>query len=852
MSTKSKLSSTKSSFNLKPTWFDNLSSVKKDIFSIAVLFVLLYILFFKIITSDMMFADSGDTASVRSWDKAMEHIRTTEKVDPFWIPYIFSGLPVASAMIFSRDLNYPEIILLFIGKPLFFGGEMSWFILHYFLMGIFTYFLARQLKFLHLPSLFAAITMMLNPYAIGLAQSGHGSKMMTLTFVPLVFLLAVSLFQRRDILSLGLLGAATGTMLLNKHPQIALYGLLLIGIYFLYESILDIKTQPVIVAKRFALFAAAMAIGFAIFTYQYFPTEQYKPHSIRGSLTYEYATSWSNHPLEMLTFIHPSFFGFSNNYITEIQGAEQALPLYWGWMPFVEGPVYVGIIPALLMVFAFIYKRNRLTWFLTIFTIFILFLSFGNHLGLIYNLFFDYLPYFNSLRAPAMILSLVSLTCGLIAAFGVSFLMELHQRGKEIDLEKINKNILKWIAIIGAVIVFSLVGKSFLQSFLSDFMFSKEGELREFIQQAGQQGALQYQTLLKEKRFDVFWGDMIKMFVLSGALLGLIYFYIKGRKSPTLAAAGMILLVTVDLAAVDVKFVNPRPRTSFEEPQADATVQYLNNDSSLYRIFPLGRDGSGQDLFQNNSFMYHQLSSIGGYSPAKIRIYQDLIESALYNGADPQFPINMNVVNMLNVKYLIAPGQLPANKFQMVNFDQTKKMLTYINPGCLPRAWFVDTAIVASSKNAVFLHLNSPDWNPHKTAILETALPSAILKSDSTRVSDIQYQSQKLSMKVFTAQSALLVVSEIYYPPGWKAFIDGNTVEIYKTNYVLRSLIIPAGEHTVEFRFDASIYETGLAITNAGWGISLLLVLVGLIQIPAIKKRIGLGKKIQITDNKSV
>jgi hypothetical protein len=852
MSTKSKLSNSKNTFNLKPTWFDNLSSVKKDIFCMIVLFALLYILFFKIITSNMMFADSGDTASAHSWDKAMEHIKTTEKVDPFWIPYIFSGLPVASAMIFPRDLNYAEIILQFIGKPLFFGGEMSWFILHYFLMGVFTYFLARQLKFSHLPSLFAAITMMLNPYAIGLAQSGHGTKMMTLTFVPLVFLLAVSLFQRRNILSLGLLGAATGTMLLNKHPQIAFYGLLLIGIYFLYESILDIKTQPVIVAKKFALFVAAMAIGFAIFTYQYFPTEQYKPYSIRGSLTYEYATSWSNHPLEMLTFIHPSFFGFSNSYVTEWQGAEQALPLYWGWMPFVEGPVYVGIIPALLMVFAFIYKRNRLTWFLAIFTVFILFLSFGNHLGVIYNLFFEYVPYFNSLRAPAMILSLVSLTCGLIAAFGVSFIMDLYQRSKEIDLEKFNKKILLWIAIIGAAIVITLVGKSFLQSFLSDFMFSKEGEMQQFVQQYGQQSALQINAMFKEKRFDIFWGDMIKMFVLSGALLGLIYFYVKGRKSPTLVAAGMILLVTIDLMVVDVKFVNPRPRTALEEPQADATVQYLNNDSSIYRIFPLGRDQSQQDLFQNNSFMYHNISSIGGYSPAKIRIYQDLIESVLYNGADPQFPINMNIVNMLNVKYLVAPAQLPADKFQMVNFDQTKKMLTYLNPGCLPRAWFVDTTIVASSKNEVFVHLNSPEWNPSTTAILETVPSSVPSKSDSTNVFNIQSQSQKLSMKVFTTKDALLVVSEIYYPPGWKAFIDGNPTEIYKTNYVLRSLVVPAGEHTVEFRFDASIYETGLSITNAGWAVSLLLALAGLPQIPVVRKRIGLKLKGQSVENKSV
>lgn len=840
MSSKSKGTVSKGSFNLKPTWFDGLSSAKKDLLSLAVLFVLLYILFFKIITSNMMFADSGDTASAHSWKKAMENIRETENTDPFWTPYIFSGLPVASALIFPGEhgLNYAELVLQFIGNPLFFGGEMSWLILHYFLMGIFTYFLARQLKFTHLPSLFAAVTMMLNPYAIGLAQSGHGTKMMTLTFIPLVFMLALSLFRRRDMLSLGLLGAATGTMLLNKHPQIAFYGLMLIGLYFLYESVLDIKFQPAVVVKRFGLFVVAMAIGFAIYTYQYLPTEQYKPYSIRESLTYEYATSWSNHPLEMLTFIHPSFFGFSINYVTEWLGAEKAIPLYWGWMPFVDGPVYIGIIPVLLMIFAFAYKRNRLLWFLALFSVFILFLSFGNHLGLVYNLFFDYVPYFNSLRAPAMILGLVSLTFGLISAMGLTFFMEIFQRGSGFDLSRFNKKILTWLAVVAGLIVVSLVGRSFFQDFLSGFMFTKEGETQQYIQQYGQQSAQQIVSLLKEKRFEVFWGDMIKMFVLSGALLGLIYFYLKGKKSPTLAAGGMILLVTIDLMVVDFKFVNPRPRTALEEPQADATVQFIKNDSSLFRIFPLG-----QDLFQNNSYMYHELSSIGGYSPAKLRIYQDVIESSLYNGPDQQFPVNMNVVNMLNVKYLIAQGQLPPDRFQLANFDQEKKMLTYLNPGYLPRAWFVDSLVVAGKKDEIFSILNSGGWNPRTTAILENELNAVVSKPESTAVYDIKALSQKLEMKVFTSKSALLVVSEIYYPPGWKAFIDGNPAEVYKTNYILRSLVVPAGSHLVEFKFDASIYETGLSITNAGWGVSLILIVIGLLQIPAVRSRIGMKKK---------
>ena len=792
----------------------------------------------------MIFSDSADSASSHSWGKAVEYLKDKEHIDPIWLPYIFGGMPIASALMFPRDLNYAEFLIQLPGKLIFLNAGMAWMVLHYFLMGVFMYILARQMKFTHLPSLFAAITFMLNPYAIGLAQSAHGTKLMTLTFIPLVFLLTYTLFQKRNILSLGLLAAATGTMFLNKHPQIAFYGLLAIGCYFIYEFILDIRKTPVLVLKKALLLGLALGIGFAIYTYEFLPTQQYAPYSIRGGsgesassgLSYDYATSWSYHPFEMLAFGLPSAFGFSSGYVADWQGQERVLPLYWGWMPFTDGPVYIGVIPILLIIFSLIYARNRSTWFFVIFSVLVLFMSFGNHLGIVYNLFFNYLPYFNKFRAPAMILCLIPFTFGILAAYGMTYLIQLPQKAKDFDLEKFRKRMLIVLGILGGVLVLGFIAKSGLYDWLSGFMFVKAGEVQEYGQQVV--------NLFMEKRFEIFWNDLVKMIILAGAFLGIIVFYLTRKKAPTIASFGIIALLVIDLFVVDLKLINPKPNTALEEVfQPDATVKFLQKDSTLYRVFPIGRTEAGQDLFQDNTFMYHNISSVGGYSPAKLKIYQDLIESSLYKGSDPQFPINMNVVNMLNAKYFVAQGRLPEDKFTLVNMDQEKKMLTYSNPGVLPRAWFVDSVIISGSKAGTFEILNSRAWDPKTTAILEKQPVQKLSKSTPASVTVTSYQSQKMVINAVAGGASLLVVSEIYYPAGWKAYIDGNETEIYKTNYVLRSVIVPAGRHTVEFRTDASVYQTGLSLTNAGWGVSLILILVGLAQVPAIRQKIGLKKK---------
>jgi hypothetical protein len=230
-------------------------------------------------------------------------------------------------------------------------------------------------------------------------------------------------------------------------------------------------------------------------------------------------------------------------------------------------------------------------------------------------------------------------------------------------------------------------------------------------------------------------------------------------------------------------------------------------------------------LFSDNTWVYHRIESIGGYSPAKLAIYQEMIDSTLYSW-DPNFPLNMNVVNMLNVKYLIAQGRLPDEYFKLVNVDQLKRILTYENPKMLPRVFFVDTAIVMTGKSDVFRIINSRSFNPAQQAILEREPQGQPGHSDSTAIMPIEIRSQEMSYRVFTRTPALFVFSEIYYPD-WKAYIDGIEIPVYKTNYILRSVVVPGGDHTILMKYESKVYSEGYAVSLCAWGIVLASILGG-------------------------
>lgn len=813
-----------------PAFFARLTPLQQDLVCVAALFLLAFIVFRGIILDDASFATEADTAAAISWQEVGNHIAKAEGVDVIWMPNFFSGMPTFGNVAYvPHDVSYIQHIVQRVLNLLFLNGKWTWFVVYYFLGGVFMFLMMRVLKFSHLPALLAAVLFMLAPYTIGLASEGHGSKLMALIYLPLVFMLTHTLFERRDILSFGLLAAAIGTLALTNHMQIVYYVFILIGLYLLYEIIVEYRRTPGRAALIAGLFAGALILGLCIASYIYLSVYEYSQFSIRGGgtadstggLAWDYATNWSWHPQEILTLLIPGFFGFQS-------------PYYWGTMPFTTSTVYVGVLPLLFAILAIAYNRTRLTVFLTLFLAIMVLIAFGKHFPVLYGLMFDYLPFFNKFRVPVMILHLLPFVIGVLAGYGMEFLLHPSERFTNEQSAKLTR--LLMIAggiLVGLLLIGTLVKSSIFQT-LSGSMFVKEGEMEMIRQEYGNQ-TNQVMTQLKQARFDILWKDFVKFVLLAVASMGIVYFFVKKNLSPALLSGAVFVLLLIDLLIVVNKggYISPKPSSQLEAQfQPDATVTYLQKQPGLFRVFPLG------NLFTDNSYAYHGLQSIGGYSPAKLKIYQTLLDSCLYQSADPSFPINMNIVNMLNTEYLIAQGRLPEGKFTLMNVDEAKRFLVYRNNSVLLRAFFVSEAAVAANPTEVFARMNAPSFDASRTAVLEKPPSVRPGKPDSSTVQITGYTSRHITASAYTTSAALLVLSEVYYPAGWKAFVDGQETEILKTNYILRSIVVPAGSHTIEFRFDPPLYRAGYLITNISWAIALCCVLIGLWRLPWVRAKV--------------
>lgn len=805
-----------------PSWFERRTPLQQDLLCIAALYVILLVLFRGIVFTDAMFSVEGDTAAALAYRQAGDHLRETEGVDPLWMPYIFSGMPTFGNVAYvPHDVSYVQAALQTLLNFLFLNVQVAWMIVHYFLGGLFTFLLIRTWGLGRLPALFAALTFMLSPYAIGLAQEGHGSKLQALSYLPMMVLLTHLLLEKRNLLMLGLFAAGTGTLLLTNHMQIVYYVLAVVAFYAVFHAAGDLRERKLLAAGKSGLVLAGLLVGFAISSYIYLSVYEYSQYSIRGSgsagapggLAWDYATNWSFHPFELITYFIPSFFGFSSQYPHPWQGQMTALPLYWGTMPFTTSTMYVGILPLVLVVIALAYRRNRMTLFFAGLTVLIFLVSFGKHFAFFYDLLFRFLPFFNKFRAPSMILQLTAFMTAVIGAHGLAALLDARETPRAFDVRKFTRTAFVILGILWALLIIGVLFQSGIFTALSATMFERPGE---------NYGAQTTRVLqeLKKIRFDVLWGDVVTFVLLSSAVLGAILAFLHRKIGTTAFGAAVLGLLVLDLFLMDAKFIRPTPWKGVGERFApDASVTFLKQQPGLFRIFPVG------DLFMEKSYLFHTLQSIGGYHPAKLKIYQTMIDSCLYRGTDPALPVNMNVVNMLNTQYLVVPGQLPPGRLEPAHRSPDGGVIVYRNPDALPRAFFVEEVRVAGSDSDVFALLNSPSFNPAVTAVVEK--PVSAGGAAGARATVEEYASRRIVVKASTPTPALLVLSEVYYPAGWEAFIDGAPTEIFKTNSILRSVVVPAGDHTVEFRFEPVMYAMGWRLSNGAWILCALLVAAG-------------------------
>jgi len=473
----------------------------------------------------------------------------------------------------------------------------------------------------------------------------------------------------------------------------------------------------------------------------------------------------------------------------------------------------MGIGIFFLMMLAIVFVRNKTLTALTIGSIFTILLSFGKEFPLVYDLFFKFVPGFNKFRVPAMILVLIQFAFVVMAAYALDYIIKNRQ----------DKKLGKFIqySLYGSIALFILfiIGKGIFSS----LSFVKPDELQQYQSgQLEQLKAIRLELLVKS--------GMQSAFILILSVLA-IWAFLKEKLNKCIMLGILMILCIIDLSLINKDHLKSetlvKEKEMFSSFENNAVDNYLLQDKDTYRIFPLARE------FGNARWSYNH-QSLGGYHGAKLKRYQEIIEKSLHAELVQGIPLNWNIINMLNTKYIIFNNQLPLPNLEEVFYDQQNGLYVFKNLSVLPRAWFVKNAELISQPEQIFSKLNSPSFNPAETAIVEEQVP-AFSYSDSSSVKMLEKDLHQSKWEVNTPVNAFMTISEIYYPAGWKVFIDGKETKIYPVNYILRGVEIPAGKHHVEMKFVAETYQKSIIMSGIGLAFSLILTITGVIIV--IKKR---------------
>ena len=734
-----------------------------------------------------------------------------------WMPYIFGGMPSFAALLAggARSWDFTAEIFFgiigFIGKV--FSSDVARMVCYYILYGIGLYILMRSKKHERYIAFFVAVGGIFSTYVITWVMIGHNTKPIVFAMFPFIIFFMEKLREKFSLLYLSLMILAVHIMMEAGHLQMIFYGILVFAIYLVFEFINRLVTksgwQKVVIVGVFL--AMAGGIAFVMSSDRYLSTLEYTPYSTRGSgpilnqgnhqdaeggNDYEYATMWSFSPGETMTFFVPGYFGHGTQ---KYNGQMQ--PTYWGQKESEDSPPYMGIAVLVLAILGFVYyRKDAFVQAMAAIAVFSLFLSFGKNMEFLYNLFYYNFPSFNKFRAPSMALAMMHFSVPVLAGYGLTSVINIRKRLKNFNPKALLYTLYASAGFLGVGLIFSAI---FKQSY-SEAVAAKHGTTAANIppELSG--------FLWSGVTSDWFIGAIILIITIGAA-----YFYTKGKLNRLVLFLIVLTLLLADLWRVDFRRMEVQPQTIEQDVFAKHKPLYyhIKHDKSLYRVADFVAR-------PENIPAYFLVQSVNGYHSAKLRLYQDLMDVANNEQlrGSTSYLYNPFLWNLLNVKYIIQPGQ------NGIVIDTNRTML--------PRAFFVDSAVVEKPLEILY-HLRDGDFDPRKTAFLEKELPAKIEPAGPAATAEVKsFSDEKITIEANATGNNLLFISEIYYSPAWKAFIDGKETEIFKANFAFRSVIVPQGKHTISLEYRSEKFETGkylslIANIIAGLALALGLVAAG-------------------------
>ncbi|MBX7182714.1 MAG: YfhO family protein [Bacteroidia bacterium] len=776
-----------------------------------------------------------DINNFKGMSQEIKQFRETFHEEPLWTNSMFGGMPayqISTAYPSNWIAGINKAFLSILPHP---ANYLFLLMLGFFLTGLMIGANAWI-------SAALAVGFAFSSYSLIVIEAGHNSKVHAIAYFAPVIGAVILTFRGRYVLGAVLTALFLSLEISTNHLQITYY-LMLTLLVFGIGKLIEMSIQGKIAEFLKSSFVLIPAVVIAVLPNltSLMATYEYGQYTMRGKselkqvaaqssgLNKDYALGWSYGVAETGTILIPNFNGGASqqevgakseiaNALKEngvgpgqIKQFIKAVPTYWGDQPFTSGPVYLGASIVFLFVLGLFALGGADRWWILIATLLSIALSWGKNWPVFTDFFFDHFPGYNKFRAVSMTLVIAQVMFPFLALLIVKRIVESKQSFGEW------KKYLLWSLYItgGICLVFILLPGAFF-----DFEVDSDNQLRQSFPEW-------FMTALIAERESMLRMDALRSLVFIGLSFGLIWFFLQKKINETILLAGLALVFLIDLGGVDKRYIGSENFVSkskvdkpFQPTEADERI--LQDKDPNFRVLNLA-----VNTFNDASTSYYH-KSIGGYHGAKLKRYQELIDSCLSKS-------NLAVINMLNTKYVI------------IRDNKSGQLIPQRNPQACGNAWFVSNVQLVPDADSEIKALND-SFAPLKTAIVNEkfkemigTVPTGIDSTASIKLTN--YKPNDLSYEYVSSKEQVAVFSEIYYEKGWNAYVDGQLTPHFQTDYVLRGMKLPAGKHTVEFKFEPKVYQTGEKISLAGSVVLLLLVAGGIFM--EVKKSGGINSNDQ-------
>jgi hypothetical protein len=800
---------------------------------------------------------SHDDTMFRGEVKELVDSRQKDGQEPLWANRTFSGMPAYTISYATHNNVVAKVFTVVAGLIPTPAGQMFWAMLCFYILLI-------TFGFKPYASVIGAISYGFCSYNIGIITAGHYAKLWAIAFFPLIVAGINLIFKKKYLWGAALTAVATSVEILVNHPQMTYYYFVFfLSIYMVYLFVNAIVKKEV----KHALISSALAvvmilIGVVSNANKLLPTQEYTQYSTRGpseltqeAKTYDqtpgldrsYIVGYSSGKDDIYSFLVPNYKGFNsgnqligNEIAKEAMGKDKALvgqvegllyqnygeivETYWGGTDLAGGGIYCSVLMLALFLLSFIFVKHPIKWLIIPGFLITLLLSWGKNYMDFTNFFIDHFPMYNKFRAVNSIIIVITFMIPLLASFMLARLANepTFLENKSIGKYK-NKHVLvAGLGVIALVLIAMYLAPTAFQSFTKpSHMVDKMGKAmteRELItealtsQQVDQETISKAISTIEQGRIAIFKADVLRsllIMILGGVAIALYAFKVYNWKI-MLGLVGLIVLI--DVWTYDQRFLSPDTKVGneriFQQPKnaeksfAPTTAdQYILADPSKHkRVLNL----SLSPFNDGTTSYYHQ--SLGGYSGAKLKRYQELVERGIYPNLNavfsgPQDKIDSSlahagVLNMLNTKYFIFDSKTPP----------------LLNRHANGAAWTLSDIEFVKNADEEIAALKTLDTKNKAVSDqkFKDKVPANKLRPDSTaQITLTQLSPRLMEYDYISSEDQIAVFSEIYYPAGWKAYIDGTETDIIRVNYVLRALYVTKGKHKIEFIFDPASHRKG-------------------------------------------